>query len=253
MKNRVKNLFIAGLMLFSMGLATVVQVMPAWAATKMVTYKSECDSLNGTVKTQVNGQYLCEYSSSNTQNITGSTRISGSSESDVIQKCEARGGKIGSGGIKNVARGAYEGECIPVSSSSSSTSTTDSSSSTGSNSSNNTNGTNTVTVKENGEYTFTGGVQAEDTLKTSIIDCSSGANGEGIFCILNIGLTVLTWGIGIAGTLGIVITGIQYLTARDSVEQMTKAKNRLINIIIGLVVYAVMWGLLNWLIPGGLF
>lgn len=79
-----------------------------------------------------------------------------------------------------------------------------------------------------------------------------GEQGEGIFKILNIVLTVLTYGVGIAGTLGIVISGVQYLTARDNEAQLVKAKSRLINIVIGLAAYAVMWGFLQWIIPGGI-
>lgn len=77
-------------------------------------------------------------------------------------------------------------------------------------------------------------------------------NGGNIFSILNTVLTILTYGVGIAGTLGIVISGIQYLTARDNEQQMVKAKSRLINIVIGLAAYAFMWAFLQWLIPGGL-
>ena len=88
---------------------------------------------------------------------------------------------------------------------------------------------------------------------TAIIDCDdSGENGNGIFGILLIVLNVLTFGIGIAGTLGIIIAGIMYLTARDDQGQMVKAKNMLINIVIGLVAYAVMWAFLQWLLPGGI-
>lgn len=88
---------------------------------------------------------------------------------------------------------------------------------------------------------------------TSIIDCDDdGENGNGIFAILLIVLNVLTFGIGIAGTLGIVIAGIMYLTARDDQGQLVKAKNMLINIVIGLVAYAVMWAFLQWLLPGGI-
>ena len=87
---------------------------------------------------------------------------------------------------------------------------------------------------------------------TSIISCSDNeTKGGGIFAILNIILTVLSYGVGIAGTLGIVISGIQYLTARDNEQQMAKAKNRIINTIIGIAAYAVLWGFLQWLIPGG--
>ena len=81
----------------------------------------------------------------------------------------------------------------------------------------------------------------------------SGSDGNGVFMVLNVILQVLTWGIGIAGTLGIVITGFQYMTARDDANQMTKAKNRLIQIVIGLAIYAVMWSFLQWLLPGGVF
>lgn len=88
---------------------------------------------------------------------------------------------------------------------------------------------------------------------TSVIDCDDdGENGNGIFAILLIVLNVLTFGIGIAGTLGIVIAGIMYLTARDDQGQLVKAKNMLINIVIGLVAYAVMWAFLQWLLPGGI-
>lgn len=81
---------------------------------------------------------------------------------------------------------------------------------------------------------------------------SDDGSGSSIFTVLNIALQVLTWGIGIAGTFGIVISGIQYMTARDDPAQMTKAKNRIIHIAIGLVAYAVMWAFLQWLLPGGI-
>ncbi len=90
---------------------------------------------------------------------------------------------------------------------------------------------------------------------TSIIECSDDEqqDGGGIFVVINIVLNVLTFGVGIAGTLGIVISGVMYLTARDNEAQMTKAKSRLINILIGLVAYALMWAFLQWLLPGGIF
>jgi len=94
-------------------------------------------------------------------------------------------------------------------------------------------------------------------VETSILkDCGSKAedeDGAGIFCILNIVLEVLTYGVGIAATIGFVISGIQYATSRDDAGQLARAKNRMINIAIGLFLYATMWALLNFLLPGGLF
>lgn len=84
-------------------------------------------------------------------------------------------------------------------------------------------------------------------------DCAGGTDGEGVFMVLNILLQVVTGAVGIAGTLGIVLTGIQYMTARDDPAKMTKAKSRLIQIVIGLVAYAVLWAFLQWLLPGGVF
>lgn len=91
-------------------------------------------------------------------------------------------------------------------------------------------------------------------VNTSIIDCEDGEDNEGggIFGILLIVLNVLTFGIGIAGTLGIVIAGVMYLTARDNEAQLVKAKNMLLNVVIGLIAYALLWAFLQWLIPGGI-
>lgn len=94
-------------------------------------------------------------------------------------------------------------------------------------------------------------------VKTSVLGdngCVEGTDdGSAIFSVLNVVLTVLTYGIGIAGTIGIVIVGIQYMTAKDNAGQMAAAKTRLIAIVVGLAAYAVMWAFLQWLLPGGIF
>lgn len=65
-------------------------------------------------------------------------------------------------------------------------------------------------------------------------------------------LKILVYGLGAAATVGVVIAGIQYMTARDNESQVSAAKTRLLNIVIGLVAWAVMWTVMNWLIPGGM-
>lgn len=87
---------------------------------------------------------------------------------------------------------------------------------------------------------------------TDCWDKASGENGKGIMCVLKIALDILTVGIGILGVLGIVIVGIQYLTAGGNEEQTRKAKRRMFEIVIGLVAYVLLYALLNWLLPGGL-
>lgn len=78
-------------------------------------------------------------------------------------------------------------------------------------------------------------------------------NGCGVYTVLNLVLTVLTYGVGIAATVGLVIAAITYLTAGADTAKIAKAKTRIFEIVIGLLVYAMMWAALNWLIPGGVF
>lgn len=96
----------------------------------------------------------------------------------------------------------------------------------------------------------------EGGVKTSILGggcVQDDGSGDSVFSILNVVLTILTFGVGIAATLGIVISGIQYLTAKDDPNKVATAKMRMLQIVIGLFLYAIMWGLLNFLLPGGLF
>ena len=70
--------------------------------------------------------------------------------------------------------------------------------------------------------------------------------------ILKLILSILVYGIGAAAVIGVVIEGIRYLTARDNEAQVAMAKRRLLEIVIGLALWAVMWSLLKWLIAAGL-
>lgn len=70
--------------------------------------------------------------------------------------------------------------------------------------------------------------------------------------ILKLILNIVVYGLGVAAVFGVVIAGVMYLTARDNEARATAARKRLIEIAIGLVAWAVMYGVLNWLIPGGL-
>lgn len=70
---------------------------------------------------------------------------------------------------------------------------------------------------------------------------------DGIQKALALARNILSIGVGILGVIGITITGIQYLTAADDPAKAQKARRRLVEIIIGLVVYAVMFVALTWL------
>ncbi len=73
--------------------------------------------------------------------------------------------------------------------------------------------------------------------------------GAGIICVLNFVIDILTVGVGALGVIGISVVGIQYLTAGGSEEKTRKAKRRMFEIMIGLAGYAVIYGILHFLLP----
>lgn len=97
---------------------------------------------------------------------------------------------------------------------------------------------------------------------TSIIggQICSGANSKSsdtqanpIWKLLIFALTIMTAGVGILGVGGIVYGSILYASAGDKAEQTKKAIGVISNTVIGLIAYAFMYLLLNFLIPGGIF
>lgn len=82
---------------------------------------------------------------------------------------------------------------------------------------------------------------------------SSDTQANPIWKILIFALTIMTAGVGILGVGGIVYGSILYASASDKAEQTKKAIGIISNTVIGLVAYAFMYLLLNFLIPGGIF
>lgn len=91
-----------------------------------------------------------------------------------------------------------------------------------------------------------GGVQ------TSIINCNETDAKSGIFAILGMVLNILTFGVGIAATVGFIFCGYQYMTSKNEPAVIAKIKTRILNIMIGLLAYAMFWAIIALLLPGGL-
>ena len=91
-------------------------------------------------------------------------------------------------------------------------------------------------------------------VETAILkDCGNKADdsdGEGITCILMFVVDILTAGVGIVGTIGIGIAGVQYLTAGGNEEQTRKAKRRIFEIVFGLFAYVLIYAFLRFILPG---
>ena len=79
--------------------------------------------------------------------------------------------------------------------------------------------------------------------------CDESGDGSEVKRLLALIVDIMTIGVGILGVLGITVVGIQYLTAGGSEEKTRKAKRRLLEIVIGLVAYVLIYALLKWLIP----
>ena len=85
-------------------------------------------------------------------------------------------------------------------------------------------------------------------VSTSILSNGCSCDSNEVTRILNLVVDIMTIGVGILGVLGITIVGIQYLTAGGNEEKTRKAKKRLLEIVIGLVVYVLIYAILNWLL-----
>jgi len=94
---------------------------------------------------------------------------------------------------------------------------------------------------------------------TAILKCDNvdinkdGVENSGIWSLLLTAINILTAGIGLAALGGIIYGSILYTTAGGSPEQVKKALEFIRNVVIGLVAYALMFAVLNFIIPGGLF
>ena len=83
----------------------------------------------------------------------------------------------------------------------------------------------------------------------SSVKCSG--NGL-IFNYLILIIQFLSGAIGLVIVLMIVIGGIQYITSAGDPAAVKKAKERIVNAITGLVLFVLMFAILNFLIPGGI-
>ncbi|MEO5690738.1 MAG: hypothetical protein ABIQ64_00960 [Candidatus Saccharimonadales bacterium] len=72
-----------------------------------------------------------------------------------------------------------------------------------------------------------------------------------IKCLMVEVISFLSIGVGIAVVAGIAIGGIQYATSQGNPAGAQKGITTITNAIIGLVLYLLLFALLQFLIPGG--
>lgn len=77
--------------------------------------------------------------------------------------------------------------------------------------------------------------------ETAILPEAWCEDDDGIMQMVQFIANMLGAGITVVGIIGIVICGVTYLTARDNEAQVAKAKKRLMDVIIGLVIWILFW------------
>lgn len=84
-------------------------------------------------------------------------------------------------------------------------------------------------------------------------DCVGSKTDNPIFALIGQIVAFLTGLFGLILVAMVVYAGIQYITAQGSSDNVKAAKQRLEQAITGLVLFALMFALLQMLIPGGVF
>ena len=88
---------------------------------------------------------------------------------------------------------------------------------------------------DNGDGEQAGSKQPCTSILT-FINCDA-KDGEGIKGVINLFLNILTGGVFLAATIGIIMCGARIITARDDPAQVAKARKRIIEIVVGLIAW----------------
>lgn len=92
-------------------------------------------------------------------------------------------------------------------------------------------------------------------VKTSI-DYGCKASDTGANSVTSLLLTIINFlavGVGIAVVGGIVFGALQYTSANGNASQAQQGITVITNAVIGLVLFILMYAIINFLVPGGLF
>lgn len=73
----------------------------------------------------------------------------------------------------------------------------------------------------------------------------------GIVDILVTTIRVLSGLVGVVVVVMIAYGGVQYALARDNPQAVSAAKSKIVNAILALVFYLMIFGFLQWVVPGG--
>jgi len=81
---------------------------------------------------------------------------------------------------------------------------------------------------------------------------SKGQNCSLVGAFIDPAITFLSALVGIVVTASIIIGGIQYSAAGDNPQAVASARKRIFNALLALLIYGLLYGFLNFIIPGGI-
>lgn len=88
--------------------------------------------------------------------------------------------------------------------------------------------------------------------ETAVISCD-GTGSTAIIDIIKQIIKILTAGIGVAAFGAVVYGAFLYTTSEGSPDKVKKAREVWTNTVIGLLMFAFMVAITNFIIPGGVF
>lgn len=89
--------------------------------------------------------------------------------------------------------------------------------------------------------------------ETSIIDCGGQTGEQAVYAIIKQVIQILTVGIFMVAVAAVIWGGILYSSSSGSPDGVKRARDVWVNTFIGLLLYAFLVAITNFLIPGGVF
>lgn len=76
---------------------------------------------------------------------------------------------------------------------------------------------------------------------------------SGVWFLLKEAIKLLSIGVGILAVGGVVYGSILWASASGNPEQVKKARATITNVVFGVLLFAMMYLILNFVVPGGVF
>jgi len=95
--------------------------------------------------------------------------------------------------------------------------------------------------------------QTPEEFQQACVDEESCVKQNPILQWINFFINLFSVVIIIGSAIMIAVAGIQYTTSRDNPQSVQAAKQKIWNVLIGLIAFFFLYAFVQWIIPGGVF